>query len=238
MEKSHAPEKRLFWAVASLALLTIACPNPGTPGPATCKVTYNANGGSGSVPADPHTYLQGAAVAVLGNTGNMTKTGNPLNYSFAGWNTKADGSGATYAEGATLSLGSADVTLYVVWIVDELAFASSGTGIVITGNNASYFHSLAIPGGVTGIGDNAFLGCTFLDPINIPSSVTRIGQNAFKGCASLHSVYVSSTTPPVLAAGSHAFDGCAAGFQILVPAGCPAAYQAAPGWSDYKTIVH
>jgi hypothetical protein len=238
VEKSHAPEKWLFWAVVSLALLTIACPNPGTPDPATYKVTYNVNGGSGSVPADPDTYLQGAAVTVLGNTGNMTKTGNPLDYSFAGWNTKADGSGASYAAGATLSLGSANVTLYVVWIVDELTFTSSGTSIVITGNNVSYWHSLAIPGGVTRIGDNAFLGCTLLDPINIPSSVTRIGQNAFKGCTSLQSVYVSAKTPPVLAAGSHAFDGCAVGFKIAVPAGCQAAYQAAPGWSDYETIIH
>ncbi|MGB9687067.1 MAG: InlB B-repeat-containing protein, partial [Rectinema subterraneum] len=76
------------------------------------SVTYNANGAtSGSVPTDSNHYLQGATVTVLGNTGSLAKTG----YTFAGWNTKADGTGANYAEGNTFTMGSANVTLYAKW---------------------------------------------------------------------------------------------------------------------------
>ncbi|HBX24233.1 MAG TPA: hypothetical protein DEF34_11480, partial [Desulfotomaculum sp.] len=50
----------------------------------TYTVTYDGNGNtSGSVPVDSNTYITGATVTVLGNTGNLVKTG----YTFAGWNT-------------------------------------------------------------------------------------------------------------------------------------------------------
>ena len=72
-------------------------------------VTYNANGGSGSAPSDPNSYLSGAAVTVLANT--FTRSG----YSFAGWNTAANGSGTSQAAASTFSMGSANVTLYAQW---------------------------------------------------------------------------------------------------------------------------
>jgi uncharacterized protein (TIGR02145 family)/uncharacterized repeat protein (TIGR02543 family) len=78
----------------------------------TYAVTYNGNGStSGSAPADVNAYLQGATVTVLGNTGNLAKTG----FTFAGWNTAADGSGTSYAVAATFAMGSANVTLYAKW---------------------------------------------------------------------------------------------------------------------------
>ena len=235
MKKSQ--KKCRLPAIVSFALFIIACSNPGSPGPATYRVTYNANGGTGSVPTDTHSYLQGATLTTLGNTGNMTKTGYLIDCSFAGWNTKADGSGTSYAEGATFSLGSADVTLYVVWLDNDYIFASSGTNIVITGNNCQIQHGRSISGGVTRIGDNAFQNCVYLDLVIVPSSVTSIGQNAFQGCTKLSGVDVMSTAPPVLASGSHAFDGCMAGFIISVPAGAAALYKNATGWSDYESII-
>jgi len=75
-------------------------------------VTYNANGAtSGSVPVDSNKYATAATVTVLTNSGNLVNTG----YSFAGWNTAANGSGASYAAGATFAMGSANVTLYAQW---------------------------------------------------------------------------------------------------------------------------
>ena len=79
-------------------------------------VTYNGNGndsGSGSVPVDSASYENGQTVTVLGNTGTLVKAG----YSFSGWNTKADGSGTTYTEGLTFTMGTANVTLYAIWTV-------------------------------------------------------------------------------------------------------------------------
>ena len=73
-------------------------------------MTYNGNGGAGSVPVDSNRYYVGQTVTMPGNSG-LTYTG----YSFVGWQTKADGSGTTYAAGKTFTMGSANVTLYALW---------------------------------------------------------------------------------------------------------------------------
>ena len=74
----------------------------------TYTVIYDANSASsGSVPTDSNSYVIGALVTVLNNTGNLVRTW----YSFIGWNTAADGSGTTYSPGTTFTMGSADLTL-------------------------------------------------------------------------------------------------------------------------------
>ncbi|MCR8632200.1 S-layer homology domain-containing protein [Paenibacillus radicis (ex Xue et al. 2023)] len=88
-------------------------------------VTYNSNGAtSGSASTDSNTYEVGAAVSVLGNLGNLVKTG----FTFAGWNTKEDGTGTPYAAGATFNMGTANVTLYAEWTVFPAESVYSGTG--------------------------------------------------------------------------------------------------------------
>lgn len=78
------------------------------------KITYDGNSNtSGSVPTDANSYFTGATATVLANTGTLARTG----YTFAGWNTAADGSGTDYAAtgSATLSMPSSNVTLYAKW---------------------------------------------------------------------------------------------------------------------------
>lgn len=76
------------------------------------KVIYNGNGNTGgSVPVDTTMYRAGQTVTVLDNTGGLAKTGHV----FAGWNTAPDGSGATYTQGQTLTMGTSDITLYAKW---------------------------------------------------------------------------------------------------------------------------
>ena len=58
---------------------------------------------------------------------------------------------------------------------------------------------------VTGIGDNAFSGCTGLTSVEIPNSVTSIGDNAFSGCAGLKSVEIPNSVTSI---GVCAFTGC------------------------------
>ena len=69
-------------------------------------VTYNANGGSGAPSAQSKNYN---ASLTLSST-EPTRDG----YTFTGWNTQADGSGTSYAAGATYT-ANADVTLYAQW---------------------------------------------------------------------------------------------------------------------------
>ena len=70
-------------------------------------ITFNANGGEGSM--EPQRFEVGVDTAL--NTNAFTRE----NYKFIGWNTAADGSGATYTdEGAILEL-TGDMTLYAQW---------------------------------------------------------------------------------------------------------------------------
>nr|WP_275446168.1 S-layer homology domain-containing protein [Paenibacillus sp. ACRSA] len=79
----------------------------------TYKVTYNDNGSTGgSVPTDSGSYEEGDTVSVSGNNGNLEKTG----YTFAGWNTAADGSGISYAREMNFLMGTQHVTLYAQWV--------------------------------------------------------------------------------------------------------------------------
>ena len=71
-------------------------------------VTYNANGGTGTLTDSNSPYFMGSTVTTKTNT--FTKDG----YDFTGWNTAADGSGSDYAEGATFT-PSANTTLYAQW---------------------------------------------------------------------------------------------------------------------------
>ena len=107
------------------------------------SVTYDANGAtSGTVPVDSNSYAAGATVTVLGNTGGLAKTG----YSFAWWNTKADGTGTNYTAGGTFTMGSANVTLYAQWIMQFSAIS------------AGYFHTMILKtdGTLWATGDNEY----------------------------------------------------------------------------------
>ncbi|WP_270568139.1 InlB B-repeat-containing protein, partial [Clostridium beijerinckii] len=61
---------------------------------------------------------------VLGNT-DLAKPG----YTFAGWNTAADGNGTDYAAGSSLTVGSGNVTLYAKWTRNQTyAVTYAGNG--------------------------------------------------------------------------------------------------------------
>ncbi|GAB6391694.1 MAG: InlB B-repeat-containing protein [Treponematales bacterium] len=80
----------------------------------TYTIAYNGNSNIGGTAPTSQTKTYGTSLTLRSNT--YTRAG----YTFAGWNTAADGSGTTYASGATLSTdlsttASATVTLYAKW---------------------------------------------------------------------------------------------------------------------------
>ncbi len=81
-------------------------------------VTYDANGADGGS-MNPQSASAPAAL----DLNAFTRTG----YSFTGWNDAADGSGASYADGATYGF-SADLTLYAQWqaVNHTVAFDANG----------------------------------------------------------------------------------------------------------------
>jgi uncharacterized repeat protein (TIGR02543 family) len=111
----------------------------------TYSVTYHTNGGAGSVPMDNNVYDQGELVSVL-ESGDLTRSG----YTFAGWNTQADGNGTTYMAGATFSIGEVNVELYARWIADSTDSSSEG--------NSDSHSTIPSPGGDTGNSLEEFTG--------------------------------------------------------------------------------
>ena len=73
--------------------------------PPSATVTFDVNGGSGSMTSQ----TAGSAMALTTNT--LTRPG----YTFSGWNTAANGSGTAYADGAQYAF-AASATLYAQWV--------------------------------------------------------------------------------------------------------------------------
>ena len=90
---------------------------------ATCTVTYDANGGEGTI-IDNTEYTNGATVTVLGNYGKFTKDG----YAFTGWNTQADGSGDSYKHNDQFDI-TANTILYAQWCEAHWALVTSTSEI-------------------------------------------------------------------------------------------------------------
>ena len=92
-----------------------------------------------TVPTDSTSYDANASVTVLGNTGNLVKT----DYTFAGWNTAADGTGTDYAADATFTI-TADTTLYAKWTANAATTysvtydANGATGGTVPTDSTSY----------------------------------------------------------------------------------------------------
>ena len=90
-------------------------------GSTTCRVIYYSNRAtSGTAPIDLNEYKVNTTVTVLGNINNMERA----HYTFAGWNTKMDGSGIDYAPGTTFKI-SGPVYLYAKWIIPQLELSST-----------------------------------------------------------------------------------------------------------------
>ena len=75
------------------------------------EISFDANGGTGTMSVLSDVSLN-TNVTLSANT--FTKA----DYAFAGWNTKADGSGTAYVDGATVTFPKGgEVTLYAQWVV-------------------------------------------------------------------------------------------------------------------------
>lgn len=86
----------------------------------TYAISYDGNGSAGGLaPTDNNSYLQGKSVTVAGNTGHLEKPG----YTFAGWNTAANGSGTSYEAGASFPMGASERDA-----VRAMGGESAGTG--------------------------------------------------------------------------------------------------------------
>jgi uncharacterized repeat protein (TIGR02543 family) len=142
----------------------------------TIGVTYNGNTSTGgAVPTDAGSYVNGATVTVLGNTGALVKAG----YTFAGWNTLANGTGTAQAAASTFAMGSAAVTLYAQWTLTPVEPATRPIPSVIP------------PPIVLGVGSNQ------LAPLNLNSgdgpAMTNCLLDQLRNLVGANAVYQGQT---------------------------------------------
>lgn len=90
----------------------------------TFTLTYNANGGTGSMPGFNYYYNESKTLA----NNSFTYGDAP----FLRWNTKADGTGTSYNNGATISnMPASDLTLYAIWDLPSI-------DVVVKAYNSTY----------------------------------------------------------------------------------------------------
>lgn len=108
------------------------------------------------------------------------------------------------------------------------AIIDSKTGQLIVGCN-----STVIPGSVTSIGENAFLG-SGIETIVIPESVTEIGANAFAGCNKLKSVSLPSSITSI---NNYTFNCCFELSSIALPSNLKTIYEGAFAYCTSMTSL-
>lgn len=112
-------------------------------------LTYNSNGGSGSMTDSSSPYGDGATVTVL--TSSFVA---PTGKTFGHWNTANNDSGTTYNPGATFTISS-NVTLFAIWVdlpnEIEIDYASYSAGLPGSGYAAVSWSAGGIEGTIFSI---------------------------------------------------------------------------------------
>lgn len=111
-------------------------------------VTFNANDGSGSPATATQSITSGTATALTANS--FTRAG----YTFAGWDTQANGSGTDYTNQQSITITSS-FTLYAQWTVSTFA--------------------ITLAAGTNGTGTNQTLTKTSGTDLTLPNSATANG---------------------------------------------------------------
>ena len=137
--------------------------------PIQYRVSFDANGGAGSMSSYNLTY---------GQTSYLTYNAFARKgYSFAGWNTAADGSGTAYQDGQSVSSLTAEngatVTLYAQWTVNQytMTFDSNG-GSAVAPITQDYGTALTPPAAPTRTGYKFYMWFPTL-PETIPAENRR-----------------------------------------------------------------
>jgi hypothetical protein len=108
--------------------------------PATRTMTYNANGGTGTMTDPRSPYYAGKTVVVL----PCAFTAPPYK-DFVNWNTAAGGTGTDYDPGDDITVGSSNITLYAIYANTHTKLvldANGGTGTMT--DNSKYYEDEVI----------------------------------------------------------------------------------------------
>lgn len=140
------------------------------------SVNFNANGGEGTMA--PQAFDKDTAQNLTPNA--FTRA----DYTFTGWNAKADGSGTSYADGASVTLTDSGLTLFAQWKEKETSApgtvdpgTSSGIDLWYNGGNSFGSSKSAVP--------------TSVEIEGVPVSFNGNGREFTVGCISPNAKWVT-----------------------------------------------
>jgi hypothetical protein len=136
------------------------------------------------------------------------------------YTTNADGDSITITGytgyGGAVTIPTNINNLPVTSIGDEAFAGTSVTSVAMPGSVTNigedafdycfYMTSVTIGDNVASIGDGAFYDCTSLTSVTVPKSVTSIGDQTFEGCTSVTSITVDASNPAYSSLGGVLFD--------------------------------
>ena len=116
----------------------------------TYTATYDSNNAtSGTAPTSQSYTTAGTALTLPGNSGTLARTG----YTFAGWNTSADGSGTSYTASQAGVTFTANRTLFAKWTANSNVVAyDSQSGSAVSNGSFVTGSTLTLPAAPTRAG--------------------------------------------------------------------------------------
>jgi hypothetical protein len=152
---------------------------------ATYTILYSGNTNtSGSVPSSQSYIYGGSALTLSNNPSPLAKT----NYLFSGWNTAPDGSGTTYASGATNTTFTQDTVLFARWLINATLSIPQSSGatyrttntltltIGAPGKYTFYASGKRIPGCINMTGNPPTLNCYWKPSMHGQINISVIGK--------------------------------------------------------------
>ena len=128
---------------------------------------------------------------------------------------------------------------------DSLPIFKGNTSIT-TFNELKYFTAMTNYQSVPELCAKAFYNCTALTAVTLPATITNLRAQVFEKCSAMKTITFLETAPPVTEVYTFGrYDlmgaGVSSGKQIIIPAGCTAAYTASTvsgGTTNYiKTVL-
>lgn len=179
----------LFCLLSAVLVLSASCDQEIKP--VEYKVSFDANGGNGTLP-DSLTVVEGGVTALPSGEG-LSRAG----YEFAGWSEERDGD--LLGESIVVSR---DVVLHAKWNDSfSVSYREDYTGEVKSIEIPALYQGKV----VDSIPSGGFSGCPMTSVV-IPDSIHHIFSNAFHGCSSLTSL----KRPSGVSVWSDAFSECSA----------------------------
>lgn len=191
--------------------------------PETFTITYNANGGTSTIPEPEQVvYAWNEFTVASANESDISR----VNYVFQKWNTQPDGSGTDFAPDSN-RVATSDITLYAIWeeyfqVSEGLSYiySSEMNGYIVSGRGSFNEEHLIIPSsydnGVNGVAPVVavadysglpHMGGVFkgrgIKSVIFPNTIRYIGDGSF----SMNNISYLRIPDSVERIGAYAFQG-------------------------------